>query len=82
MSDMVLPLTVWMTTAAARGRERAHEAWESFCDDRGVDEAVSKMIWLAVAVGLAIAAGAFVVSTFGSASESVPDVNVPIATTP
>ena len=46
-------------------------------DDDGVDEAVTKMIWLAVGIVVAIAATAFLMSTFETARDNVPDPVAP-----
>jgi Flp pilus assembly protein TadB len=77
MHDVTLPAAVWLTVACHCGRERAKELWSRLEDDRGLDESVSKMIFLAVGVGLAIAAGLFLIQTFNSAQDSVPDPVAP-----
>ena len=79
MSDSLLPLTVWLHVTFARARDRAVAAWRERDDESGVDEAVSKMIWLAVGIGVAIAATAFFVGIFNNAKSNVPD---PVAPTP
>ena len=54
-------------------RERAKAAWRERHSEVGLDEAVTKMIWLAVGIVVALAATAFFVSTFNQAKDSVPD---------
>ena len=48
-------------------------------DDRGVEDSPSKLIFLAVAVAIAIAAGLFIVGVFNDAQSNVPD---PVAPAP
>jgi hypothetical protein len=79
MSDTMLPLAIWMQLAYADLRDRARDAWAHRADEDGVDEAVTKMIWLAVGIAVAVAATAFFVNVFNSAKSSVPD---PVAPTP
>jgi hypothetical protein len=52
-------------------------AWSDRRDETGLDEAVTKMIWLAVGIVVALAATAFFVSTFNQAKDSVPDPVAP-----
>lgn len=52
---------------------RARDAWYSRHEDDGVDEAVTKMIWLAVGIVVAIAATTFFTSKFNQARDNVPD---------
>lgn len=54
-------------------RERVVAAWRDRHSEVGLDEAVTKMIWLAVGIVVALAATAFFVSTFNQAKDSVPD---------
>jgi hypothetical protein len=79
MSEHLLPLSVWLHVAFGRVRERAVTAWREREDESGIDEAVSKMIWLAVGIGVAVAATAFFVGIFNTAKSNVPD---PVAPTP
>jgi hypothetical protein len=48
-------------------------------DDTGVEDSPSKLIFLAVAVAIAIAAGLFVIGVFNDAQSNVPD---PVAPSP
>lgn len=41
--------------------------------DDGIDESPAKMIWLAVGIGLAIAAGGVVLTKFDAAQSKIPD---------
>ncbi|WP_420451662.1 hypothetical protein [Ilumatobacter sp.] len=53
--------------------------YDRLSDDSGVEDAPSKLIYLGVAVAVAIAAGLFIIQQFNDARDSVPD---PIAPTP
>jgi hypothetical protein len=54
-------------------------AWHDRNDESGMDEAVTKMIWLAVGIGVAVAAAAFFIGVFETAKSNVPD---PVAPSP
>ncbi len=56
---------------ALLGALRSFKEWAS--EDDGLDDSPAKMIWIAVAIVIAIAAGAFAISVFNSASSNVPD---------
>jgi hypothetical protein len=77
MNEYMLPLTVWMQVAYGGLRDRATEAWRHRADDDGVDEAVTKMIWLAVGIVIALAATAFFTAKFNQAKSNVPDPVAP-----
>jgi hypothetical protein len=77
MNLQLLPLTVWVQVAYGTTRDRVTDAWMHRNDDQGVDEAVTKMIWLAVGIVVAIAATAFLMSTFETARDNVPDPVAP-----
>lgn len=77
MNEHLLPLAVWMQLAYGTVQTRMRDAWEHRADDEGVDEAVTKMIWLAVGIVVALAATAFFVSKFNQAKSNVPDPVVP-----
>mgnify|MGYP001007788969 CR=1 FL=1 len=59
MNEQLLPLAVWVQVAYGDLRERAMRAWRDRADESGVDEAVTKMVWLAVGIVVALAATAF-----------------------
>lgn len=73
MNTALLPLMVWAQLACAGARSRLAEAWAHRDDETGLDEAVTKMIWLAVGIGVAVAATAFFVGVFETARDNVPD---------
>ncbi len=77
MNEQLLPVAVWLQVAWAGFRERADEAWHHRADEDGVDEAVTKMIWLAVGVVIALAATAFFTAKFNQAKSNVPDPVTP-----
>ncbi|MFM7251440.1 MAG: hypothetical protein ACKO27_00005 [Ilumatobacteraceae bacterium] len=60
-----------------RLQRELRRAWSDRRDETGLDEAVTKMIWLAVGIVVALAATAFFVSTFNQAKDSVPDPVAP-----
>lgn len=73
MNHLLLPIAVSAQTRWAAVRDRCREEWVRRADEAGVDEAVTKMIWLAVGIVVALAATAFFMSTFDKAKSSVPD---------
>jgi len=77
MNEVLLPVTVWVQVAYGGLVQRARDAWSARADESGVDEAVTKMIWLAVGIAVAVAATAFFVNVFESAKSSVPDPVAP-----
>ncbi|MFM2072227.1 MAG: hypothetical protein RLZZ623_2490 [Actinomycetota bacterium] len=83
MSDLLLPTAVRTQSAIIRLRHSAsahlRQAWAERNDETGIDEAVTKMIWLAVGIGVAVAATAFFIGVFNTAQANVPD---PVAPTP
>jgi type VI protein secretion system component VasF len=52
---------------------RARRAWQERHDETGLDEAVTKMVWLAVGIAVAVAATTFFVGVFRDAQDNVPD---------
>lgn len=72
-------LAVWLTLTYQHGRERASDLWAHMADESGVEDSPSKLIYLAVAVAVAIAAGLFVIGVFNDAKDGVPD---PVAPSP
>ena len=81
MTLRLLPVAVGLQTRCREQRDRlagvCRRAWRDRHDDSGLDEAVTKMIWLAVGIVVALAATAFFVSTFNQAKDSVPDPVAP-----
>ena len=73
MNEQLLPLAVWVQVAYGDLRSRTRHAWATRHEEDGVDEAVTKMIWLAVGIGVAVAATAFFVGVFNTAKTNVPD---------
>ena len=52
MNEQLLPLAVWVQMTFGSLRARAVDTWTHRHDEDGVDEAVTKMIWLAVGIVL------------------------------
>ncbi|MBI4882425.1 MAG: hypothetical protein HY826_00045 [Actinobacteria bacterium] len=73
MNQQLLPLAVWVQVVYHDVRDRGRRAWAQRHDDAGVDEAVTKMIWLAVGIVVAIAATSFFTAKFNQARDNVPD---------
>lgn len=73
MSSHLLPVAVSLQTRLHECRQRCRSAWQHRHDEDGVDEAVTKMIWLAAGIVVAIGATAFFMSKFNQAKDSVPD---------
>jgi hypothetical protein len=75
---LVLP-AMWVVLVATTIHDvtvdRLRTWWE---DESGeADGSVSRMIWLAVGIAVAVAAGAFLVQVFNSAKGAVPDPTPP-----
>jgi hypothetical protein len=75
---LVLP-AMWLVLAASTLRHAAVDRLRQWWgDERGeADGSVARMIWLAVGIAVAIAAGAFLVQVFNSAKDAVPDPTPP-----
>jgi len=73
MSQQLLPIAVKVQLIGDDVRQRWRRTWTQRHEEDGVDEAVTKMIWLAVGIVVAIAATAFFTSKFNQAKDSVPD---------
>ena len=78
-STILLPISVRVHQRSSELRARVVDAWDRRADESGIDEAVTKMIWLAVGIGVAVAATAFFITVFDTAQANVPD---PVAPTP
>lgn len=77
MNQYLLPMSVRTRLALDDLCDRIGHAWRDRNDESGLDEAVTKMIWLAVGITVALAAGAFFTSVFESARDNVPDPVAP-----
>lgn len=77
MNEQLLPLAVWMQVTFGRWTTRAQQTWRRRDEEDGVDEAVTKMIWLAVGIVVALAATAFFMAKFNQAKSNVPDPVAP-----
>ena len=77
MTEQLLPLAVWAQLAYGDMRSRVWQAWNDRHEEDGVDEAVTKMIWLAVGIVVALAATAFFTAKFNQAKDTVPDPVAP-----
>jgi hypothetical protein len=81
MTRRLLPAVVGVQIRCREQRDHLvvelRRAWAARHDETGLDEAVTKMIWLAVGIVVALAATAFFVSTFNQAKDSVPDPVAP-----
>ena len=73
MNQQLLPLAVRWQVLCSDLRARMQDAWRARSEEDGVDEAVTKMIWLAVGIVVAIAATTFFTAKFNQARDNVPD---------
>jgi hypothetical protein len=80
MNDITIPMAVWLTVTYAQMRDGATEMLKRLADDRGVDDSVSRLIWIVTGVAIALAATAVAVAVFNNASSSVNQN--PVAPTP
>ena len=72
-------VAVWITIAYTRTIDGVHALWDRLADESGIEDSPTKLLYLAVAVALAIAAGVFIISVFNDAQSGVPD---PVAPSP
>ena len=77
MTEQLLPMVVWVQLAYGELTSRVRRAWDERYEEDGVDEAVTKMIWLAVGIVVALAATAFFTAKFNQAKDTVPDPVAP-----
>lgn len=70
---------VWAAVAYMHTVDAGRALWNRLADDSGVEDSPSKLIYLAVAVAIAIAAGVFIIGVFNDAKDGVPD---PVAPAP
>jgi len=73
MTFLLLPLVLRLDAARRELATRLVEVWADRHDERGVDEAVTKMIWLAVGIAVAVVATTFFIGVFDTARSNVPD---------
>ena len=79
MNQLLLPVSVHLQIRADEAMDRLRQAWADRADERGIDEAVTKMLWLAIGVGVAVVATTYFLSVFRSAKANVPN---PVTPTP
>ena len=77
LGGLTLPVGVRIDRAWRDLCDRARSTWDERADESGIDEAVTKMIWLAVGITVAVAATGFFLSVFNSAKATVPDPVAP-----
>lgn len=75
----VAAVAVWLAIAYTWLADSGRAFGRRLADDAGVEDSPSKLIFLAVAVAIAIAAGLFVIGVFNDAQSNVPD---PVAPSP
>lgn len=74
-----MTIAAWLAIAYTHLADTTRNVGRRLADDTGVEDSPSKLIFLAVAVAIAIAAGLFVIGVFNDAQDNVPD---PVAPTP
>lgn len=79
MNKLMLPLSVRTHRAGTALTRKLRRTWQERHDETGLDEAVTKMVWLAVGIAVAIAGATFFLDVFDQATANVPD---PVAPTP
>lgn len=79
MNRLLLPLSVHTHRASSALTRKLRRTWQERHDEIGLDEAVTKMVWLAVGIAVAIAGATFFLGVFDQATANVPD---PVAPTP
>lgn len=72
-------VAIWIAVAHGHLADGGRSLARRLADDRGVEDSPSKLIFLAVTVAIAIAAGVFIISVFNDAQNNVPD---PVAPSP
>lgn len=79
MNNLMLPATVHLQIRVDELRSKLRQTWAERADESGIDEAVTKMLWLAIGVGVAVVATTYFLSVFRSAKANVPN---PVTPTP
>lgn len=77
MNKLLLPLSVRTHRAGAALTRKVRRTWQERHDETGLDEAVTKMVWLAVGIAVAIAGATFFLEVFDQAVEAVPEPVAP-----
>ncbi len=81
MNRLILPTSIRLDSIRRNSieslRRQLRRTWDERADETGLDEAVTRMVWLAVAVTVAIAATSFFIGVFNSAKAGVPDPVAP-----
>ena len=72
-------VSVWAALAYTWIADTSRAVGRRLADDSGVEDSPSKLIFLAVTVAIAIAAGLFIIGVFNDAQDNVPD---PVAPSP
>lgn len=70
---------VWVALAYTTAIDQTRALGRRLADESGVEDSPSKLLYLAVAVAIAIAAGLFIIGVFNDARDGVPD---PVAPSP
>jgi hypothetical protein len=76
---VLLVPAMWLVLASATVRQATVTQLRAWWDDDSgeADGSVARMLWLAVGIAVAIAAGAFLIQVFNSAKGAVPDPTPP-----
>jgi len=77
MNKTTTAVGVHLTLAYDHGADQLRRLVDRLSDDAGVEDSPAKMIWLAVAVLIAIAAGGAAWTIFRDAEANLPAPNVP-----
>ena len=77
MNKTATAMGVQLTVAYQHGADQLRALIDRLADDSGVEDSPAKMIWLAVAVLIAIAAGTAAWTIFRNAESNLPAPNAP-----